>query len=268
VFDMTRLRDHWYVGIGVGIATGIKLTPGLFLVYLLLTRRFRAFAVASATFLATVLVGFVVAPHDSSVFWSGTFLDSGRIAAFTTLECRCNQSLYGLVIRLVPGGEMLWLATAATVLVAGLAVAVRAYRVGEEMVAVALVGLLTLLVSPVSWTHHWVWIVVVLLVVLDVLRRLLPRLTPAGQVLLAGLPAAVLLVFLDWPTRDPRGHLRPRGLVWQVPADGWWPAGEAYVLAALALLGAAAWWLRPITRGWREHPPVETGPTTRTGRRG
>src|SRR4051794_29287255 len=67
--DLTG-RNRWWTGAGVGLAAGIKLTPAIFVVYLLVTRRFRAAAVATGTFALTVLAGFVALPRDSAAFWS------------------------------------------------------------------------------------------------------------------------------------------------------------------------------------------------------
>jgi alpha-1,2-mannosyltransferase len=247
VTDLVRRPDRWN-GLGVGLATSIKLTPGLFLLYLLLTRRFRAFFTGSALFAATVVVGFVVAPHDSAGYWGGGVLGD-RIAKVTPTSYANNQSLHGLVTRLTHDGAAttpLWLGMAAVVLVVGLAVAVRLNRIGEDLAAVATVGLVALLVSPVSWGHHWVWIAVVLVAVADVTRRHLPALSRWAQVMVVGLPTLLYLLFVDWPA-----------LIWRVPFS-WMPLadepeyhwtlqqrllGETYNLVGLCLLALAAGWL-------------------------
>ncbi|HTF53182.1 MAG TPA: glycosyltransferase 87 family protein, partial [Pseudonocardia sp.] len=83
-------------GVLIGLAAGIKLTPLFFVLYLLVTRRFRAAAVASGAFLATVLVGAVVLPGDSRTFWAGAFADPSRVGV---PEHPGNQSLRGLIAR-------------------------------------------------------------------------------------------------------------------------------------------------------------------------
>ena len=71
--------SRWWKGAGVGVAAGIKLVPLIFIPYLLLTRKFRAAAVACAAFAATVLAGFVVVPAESARWWlGGLFFNGGR----------------------------------------------------------------------------------------------------------------------------------------------------------------------------------------------
>jgi alpha-1,2-mannosyltransferase len=258
-FDLSRPDDRWYKGIGVGLATAIKLTPAVFIVYLLVTRRWRAFWVSSATMLASIVAGFLVSPRDSAVYWGGAFIDGGRIAGVTPMSFADNQSLHGLAVRLAHGHRTatpLWLALAAAVLVVGFAIAVRATRLGEQPLAVATVGLVGLLVSPVSWSHHWVWAIVVLVVAADLFRRLLPSLSLGAQMAGVAVPLAVLLILFEWPvTRPPGGPQVPTSLLWQQPfswvplADEpeyhwtlWqWLGGESYVLFAVALLVIAGW---------------------------
>jgi alpha-1,2-mannosyltransferase len=70
--DLLRRRDGgWWQGIGTGLAAGIKLTPLVFVAYLLLTGRLRAAVTAFATFAATVAAGFLWLPARSRTFWLG-----------------------------------------------------------------------------------------------------------------------------------------------------------------------------------------------------
>ena len=157
-----RPGSRWR-GVGVGLAAAVKLTPLLFVAYLLVTGRRRAAATALATFAAAVGLGFLVAPGDSATYWlHGTFAAADRISdvAGTT-----NHSLNGLLARAgAPAG--LWLAGAAVLGAATLAVAVRAHRAGQEVLAVTVCGLASAALAPFAWSHHWVWVVplVVLLV--------------------------------------------------------------------------------------------------------
>lgn len=168
--DLLRRRDggRWQ-GVGIGLASAIKLTPLIFVVYLAATRRTRAAAVAMGTFAATVTAGFVLLPSDSRTFWlNGVFLESRRVGNSLNLA---NQSLAGAVARLAGGpgaGVGWWCAAAALTGAAGIAVAVWAHRRGHRLAGAVCCGITGLLVSPISWTHHWVW-VVPLLVMLTVL---------------------------------------------------------------------------------------------------
>jgi alpha-1,2-mannosyltransferase len=62
----------------------------------------------------------------------------------------------------------LWVVLAGAALVVGMWRAVWAYRRGDDLVAVTLVGLTACLVCPISWTHHLYWVVPALVVLLDV----------------------------------------------------------------------------------------------------
>lgn len=172
LLDLPRGTSRWPRGLGIGLAAGIKLTPLLFIPYLVLTGRRREAVVASCTALATLVIGFLAAPRDSMTYWSGVFLQSTRIAEPSMIS---NQSLRGMLARIgdgwVPGGIGVWFVLAAVLTVAGLAVAVRLWRAGEYVLGTALCGLTGCLVSPFSWGHHWVWFVPLLaLLCLQVFR--------------------------------------------------------------------------------------------------
>ena len=152
--------SRWWKGAGVGVAAGIKLVPLIFIPYLLLTRRFRAAAVACAAFAATVAAGFVVAPADSARWWLGGLFFNGGRTGFVGWEG--NQSLRALLTRLagsVAGAAPVWLAVALVTAVAGLACAALLDRAGHRLPGLLACALTGLLISPVSWDHHWVWIV-------------------------------------------------------------------------------------------------------------
>jgi alpha-1,2-mannosyltransferase len=152
--------SRWWKGAGVGVAAGIKLVPLIFIPYLLLTRKFRTAAVAGAAFAATAAAGFVVAPADSARWWLGGLFFQGGRAGFVGWEG--NQSLRGLLTRLagsVAGGAPVWLAVAVVTAAAGLACAALLDRAGHPVPGMLACALTGLLVSPISWDHHWVWIV-------------------------------------------------------------------------------------------------------------
>src|ERR1019366_9568298 len=138
--------------IGIGIAAGIKLTPLIFIPYLLLIRKFRQAATATTVFAATVGLGYALLPRDSGDYWAGRlFLNANRIVFLGT---RGNQSLAGIVT----SGTARWIAAAALVGIAGLVTAAVLYRAGQPVPAMLACALTGLLVSPLSWDHHWVWV--------------------------------------------------------------------------------------------------------------
>lgn len=154
VADLLGSDARKWAGVGIGIVAGIKLTPALFIVYLVLVGRRRPAVVASLTFAATVLIGFVVLPRDSNYFWlRGGFGDVARI----TSDPVANTSLKGLFVRLHVLGAPVLVATALLAVVA-LSVAVLAWRRGEHVLGLSIVGMSSAALSPFSWSHHWVWI--------------------------------------------------------------------------------------------------------------
>ena len=253
VADLTRRPGSRLRGVGVGLAAGFKLTPGLFIVYLLITRQLRAFWTSVATFSLTVALGAVLDPADSLAFWRGGFAGSS-IAGVTPASFVANQSLRGLVVRSLARDDgaavtALWLLLAAVVTAAGLLAARRAHRSGDELLAMACVGLVTVLVSPISWSHHWVWVVVVLVAFLSAAdRRGLLR-SPRGRLLAALAAVGLTAVLAAWPG-ERQGVRQPAGLIWDQPwnpfPDGDRPefrwtltqalAGNSYVLLACLLL--------------------------------
>ncbi|GFE19647.1 conserved hypothtical membrane protein [Streptomyces nigrescens] len=159
--DLTGRTDHPARGVGVGLAAALKLTPLIFVAYLIVTRKFRQAAVASACAAGTVAVSFLVVPAAATDYWlRGMFADLSRIHVDPT--SRHNQSLRGLLLKNgVPETPALWLwlALGAVVGVAALMLATRATRRGEQLLALSLCGLCAAAVSPWSWGHHWVWLV-------------------------------------------------------------------------------------------------------------
>lgn len=144
-------------GILTGIAAGIKLTPAFFLVYFLVSKRYRAALVSFLSLVGTVVVGFVVLPHDSRTFWTGAFFDPTRVGV---PENPSNESLRGMFARSIglDGGKtVLWFLAAAVLGAGCLWLARKLSLGGQELLAVTLCGLATTLVSPYSWVHHWVW---------------------------------------------------------------------------------------------------------------
>lgn len=164
-------RVRWK-GALIGIAAGIKLIPAFFVLYLLVTKRFRAAAVAGAAFVGTVVLGFLFLPKDSWQFWTGAFLDPARVGV---PDHPANETLKGMIARTLgvgPAQQLLWVAVAGAVAVIGLLLARRLSLGGRELAAVLVCGLVSTAVSPFSWPHHWVWLGLLLVYLLHLsLRR-------------------------------------------------------------------------------------------------
>lgn len=155
LLDCTWTRRHR--GILVGVATAWKLTPGLFIVYFAVTRQWAAALRAALTTIACELLAALVLPGASRAYWLHLIFDTKRPG---DPHYYTNQSVLGAIVRLhLPA--WLWPPVALAVMGYGLWRAADAHRQGREIMAVALVGLTILLISPISWQHHAVWIVLV-----------------------------------------------------------------------------------------------------------
>ena len=244
IWDVCQPDERWWKGIGIGIAAGVKLVPLIFIPYLLLTRRFRAAAVAAATFAATVVLGFIVLPKDSSRFWlHGLF---ARGSYNHNILYGGNQSLLALIERLSGNrSHGIWLAAAVVLAILGLGAATFLDRNGHRVLGVAACALTGVLISPISWDHHWVWVLLAAPVFLY--YGLLARGWARWACFAAG--AVVIAVFGAWATQlwGERAVLAgwDRGVIWAAPSGndreftwhGWQLiVGNAYVLAGLALL--------------------------------
>lgn len=164
VADCLLPRTPWPRGTLIGLAAAIKLTPVVFVLYFLAHRQWRPALVASAAFIVATAAGFLAAPAASVTYWFGGVLAvPARIGspAFPS-----NQSLTGLLHRLgfvAPWQTVLWL-VATVAAVAASCVAVRRLRSrGRDVPALLAVAAASLLASPLSWSHHYVWAVPALL---------------------------------------------------------------------------------------------------------
>ncbi|MYW21631.1 DUF2029 domain-containing protein [Streptomyces sp. SID2955] len=213
LWDLTRPPGARAKGLALGVTAGIKLTPAVFVAYLLLRGRTREAATAAAGFGATAALGAVLLPSASADFWTRRLYETGRVGKAWIVD---NQSLRGLVARALgdPAPGLPWALPAVLVAAAGLALAARARR---DSHGILLTAFTALLICPVSWTHHWVWCVPLLAVLLA-----------EGRTRTAALVAVVFTA----------------RTMWLVPHEGaldlelpWWqqPLAAAYPLLALGL---------------------------------
>jgi alpha-1,2-mannosyltransferase len=153
-------------GVGIGLATAIKLTPGVFILYLLLTRRFRAAAVAAGTALAATVFAAAVIPDASRIFWTDALWNTSRIGSQSFIS---NQSLNGFVARLNPvePSRALWLALALVALAVWAWRVRRAHALGDEVGGFALTAVAGCLLSPITWIHHLVWLLPAVVLLFD-----------------------------------------------------------------------------------------------------
>jgi alpha-1,2-mannosyltransferase len=252
VIDLSLSDRSRFKGIGIGLATATKLLPGLFIVYLILTRRIRAAVTATATFVVLTAAGWVIQPGGSYDYWiRGLAFDSHRVLMVLGPKYTGNQSLQGLVARVLNTQTQngpAWIIAVILAAVGGLALAVWAQRRGEEAMGMVIVAFTALLISPVSWSHYWLWIAPMMLVLVDVARRAVGRV----QIVAAGIASLAVLPFMMWPLRPySGGPLLPQGIIW---ASGWHGGAvarlgaEPYIPTVLGLFVLAALWLRLRSR--------------------
>jgi alpha-1,2-mannosyltransferase len=193
VVDVLVLRGRRYGGILTGVAAAVKLTPLVFLPYLLITGR-RADALrALLTFVALQGLLLLLIPHDFVRFWAHAVTDPGRTGP---VYWAGNQSLNGLVLRLTNAAP--WSLTVAMGIAAVLAVPVaivvrRLHKRGATVPAMLVTAFFGLLASPVSWSHHWVWVVPLIVYLLSRVPEPLPEGTAARFAALGGIGAVVLV---------------------------------------------------------------------------
>lgn len=149
-------------GVLIGLCAGVKLVPLIFVPYLFFTRQRRAAYNAVGNFTATVLLGTILNPRASWLYWTKYVVDANRIGGTVYLS---NQSLRASFDRLT---HHTWGAVATTlmalaVVVGGVALATWAWRVSSSLLGILTISTTGLLASPITWAHHLVWIVPVLL---------------------------------------------------------------------------------------------------------
>jgi len=247
---------HWPRGALVGLAAAVKLTPLAFVLFFLLRRDYRAGFTAALSFAAVTAAGFAVAWPDSARYWTGTVFQTGRIGnpAYPS-----NQCIQAALARAGLGphtalGTAAWLALSAVAVMAACRGMRYAFAASQDCWALSLNAFATLLISPVSWSHHWVWCVpaVLTLAALSSWHRARLPLAAAGVGLLIFATAPQ-----SWFPSGTAGR-EPRWAAWQQAI------GSSYVLfAALMLLLSACALLTPADPSSRPRAAQITG----TGRR-
>ena len=152
----------------IGLAAAIKLTPLVFLLFFLLRKDYRAITVSVLSFFAVTAIGFLGAPRDSVTYWTRSLFRTTEVVG---TNFGTNQSLFGLFARFGMDDHartVAWLLGSVVVLAITIPVMRWALAAGHDVIAVVVNGVAGLLASPISWSHHWVWIVPALVVLVSV----------------------------------------------------------------------------------------------------
>ena len=170
--DCLVLAPKWPRGVLIGIAAAIKLTPLVFLLYFLLRKDFRTSVTILVSAAAATALGFLVIWKPSVEYWFGSMGAAGQISGTGFIG---NQSIDGGLGRwgLTPHQQNLWwLALVAVTGVFAVLGIVRAHRLGEPVLALAVTAGFGLLASPVSWGHYYIYAIPAFVVMVAIgLRR-------------------------------------------------------------------------------------------------
>lgn len=156
--DLWAVPTRWR-GWLTGLAMAVKLTPGVFLLYLLATRQWRAAGAVVGGFAMATGLGLLVMPSASRFYWLHALRDPDRVGALDYVD---NVSVVGALARVGVTGSV---ATLVGVVAGGAAllVARRAYQRGLDVEAVLAAAVAGLFMSPVTWSHHWIWATLIVL---------------------------------------------------------------------------------------------------------
>ena len=215
----------WVSGLLVGLAAGVKLTPAVSGLYFVGVRRWGTVVFAALVFLATVAISVLVLGGQARYYFAALIGDAGRVGS---VGASSNQSWRGGISRIlghdVGYGPVVLVAIALTAVLALLAW--RAVGRDDRLGGIVVVALFGLLLSPISWTHHWVWVVPTMIWLLHgpARERLGARVLGWGWL-------ALTLVGPPWLLGLPKSDLgqisRPWYLAW---------AGLVYIVATLITL--------------------------------
>ncbi len=184
----------------IGIAAAMKLTPAAFWLHFAVARRRRALIASVIAAATATLVAAAVSPSSSAAFWTDALLDPERLGPNDGVS---NQSIRGALMRIGPHSEraqsLIWVVAAVVVMVLGYRLSARLDRIGDPVAVVGAVGMVAVLVSPVSWMHHWHWGIAVVGAVLGDARV-------RSRVVAAAVIWLVLLLPLPWWGGSWPGH--------------------------------------------------------------
>jgi alpha-1,2-mannosyltransferase len=245
IADCVPRKTPWPRGLLLGLAMALKLTPAVFLLYFLLRRDTRTLVTAAVSAVGFTLIGLIFAWRDSLLYWSETVHDTDRIG---TVTFNTNQNIAGGLARLgIDEGPrfVLWTLACLAVLALTVWAVRRTLNAQQPVLALVCVALFGLVVSPVSWSHHWVWALPSVLVTAVIAYR--QRNVALGLASAAGIVMMVSLPYLLLPQ-----HHESAASVWRQILGGpymWW------ALVVIAVSGSVAGHLVPRRDG-EDRPAV------------
>jgi len=223
-------------GIGIGLAAAVKLTPFAFIIILAVSRDVKSVMRATASFLVPTGLSWLFWPQLSATYW---FHDASDPARAGTVTYGGNQCWYAILHRPpfpASGSGPAWLLLSLVTLAAGAFIAWRCASAGQRAAATVAIALTGLLVSPISWSHHWIWVLLIPALTAGHRRSAVPR---PVRIMLWGLIVLTIAAPYWWFSDG-------------IPAD----AGEAVLpVSASAVLAV---WSATAFVTWRRNPPELT----------
>jgi alpha-1,2-mannosyltransferase len=149
----------WLSGLLVGLAAGVKLTPAVSGLYFVGARRWGAVVFSAVVFVGTIAVSALVVGDQTRYYFTELLGDARRVGPIGT---SFNQSWRGGISRIL-GHDAGYGSFVVAAIVVTAVLALLAWRaIGgaeDRLGAIVVVQLFGLLSSPISWTHHWVWLI-------------------------------------------------------------------------------------------------------------
>ncbi|HVB92169.1 MAG TPA: glycosyltransferase 87 family protein, partial [Acidimicrobiales bacterium] len=145
----------------IGLAAAVKLTPLVFLALPLLERDRKSLCRGVVAAAGASGLMWLLWPATARTYWVKDFSSVRRVGNVASVG---NQSLYGLLHRWPfsgAGEPGVWVLLAAITIGLGLSIARQCLASERRALAILAIALVGLLVSPISWTHHWVWVVLI-----------------------------------------------------------------------------------------------------------
>jgi alpha-1,2-mannosyltransferase len=243
VADLLGGSGRWR-GLGIGMAAAVKLTPAIFILVLVLRRDWLSVRRAVVTFLALTSIAACLNLRVSADYWLRKAFDPSRAGGVTYPG---NQCIFAVVHRLHMSSTTttaIWMLLSALIVAVGVFVAHRCVQSDRPVLAVLCIALVGLLVSPISWTHHWVWLILIPPALVGTRRA--RDVVPSVRAMLWILVALSVLAPYWWVTSGPAETL----LADQLPL---WAT-------ALLVVWATAEWRRPPPHSAPATVPTDCGP--------
>jgi alpha-1,2-mannosyltransferase len=213
----------WWSGLLLGTAAGVKLTPAIGGLYFLGARRWVTALFSGVVFLATVGLSALVVGDQTRYYFTDLIFKTGRVGPICTIF---NQSWRGAICRIYghdPGyNPAVLIGIAVTAILSVLAWRAIDDRLGRLLV----VELFGLLLSPISWTHHWVWLVPLMIWLFHG-----PQSGERGARILGWTWLVLLVVGVPWLLSFAQPSIWQNGRPWY---QAW--GGLIYIVATLATL--------------------------------